>query len=266
MLVEGYFGEDAAIRRIACESVLMLGGPRALLMQAAHPLVAAGIVDHSRFRQDPWRRLARTMAALYTIVFGTREQAERIGAITRAARGGVRGRRGRRVYTAADPGLMLWVHSTLVDTGLAMYETYVRRVEPEMAEEFYEQMKVVATVFGVPPDVHPPTLADFRSYQRSLLESGEVRVGADARAVAATVFSPPAPLPLRPALRALAAQSAGLLPPALREQYGLRWTRADGLALRASSQLCRRLVPLLPPALRRTERLPLRLLTAFAGL
>src|SRR5439155_419089 len=67
MLVEGYFGEDAAIRRIACESVLMLGGPRALLMQAAHPLVAAGIVDHSRFRQDPWRRLARTMAALYTI-------------------------------------------------------------------------------------------------------------------------------------------------------------------------------------------------------
>ena len=65
LLVEGHFGEDAAIRRIACESVLMLGGPRALLMQAAHPLVAAGIVDHSRFRQDPWRRLARTMAALY---------------------------------------------------------------------------------------------------------------------------------------------------------------------------------------------------------
>ena len=129
MLVEGYFGVDAAIRRIAREPVLMLGGPRALLMQAAHPLVAAGIVDHSHFQQDPWRRLARTMTALYTIVFGTQEQAEHIGAITRAAHGGVRGRRGRRVYTAADPGLMLWVHSTLVDTGLAMYETYVRRCQ-----------------------------------------------------------------------------------------------------------------------------------------
>ena len=266
VLVEGYFSEDAAIRRIARESVLMLGGPRALLMQAAHPLVAAGIVDHSHFQQDPWRRLARTMTALYTIVFGTQEQAERIGAITRAAHGQVHGWRGRHAYTAADPRLMLWVHSTLVDTGLAMYETYVRRVEPATAEEFYEQMKIVATVFGVPPDVHPPTLADFRSYQRSLLESGEVRVGADARAVAATVLSPPVPLPLRPALRALAAQSAGLLPLALREQYGLRWTRADGLALRASSQSCRRLVPLLPPALRRTERLPLRVLTAFAAL
>jgi uncharacterized protein (DUF2236 family) len=263
---EGLFGEDAAIRRIARESVLMLGGPRALLMQAAHPLVAAGIVDHSRFRQDPWRRLARTMTALYTIVFGTREQAERVGAITRAAHGRVRGRRGRSTYSAADPALMLWVHSTLVDTGLAMYETYVRRVEPETADEFYEQMKLVATVFGVPPDLHPPTLADFRSYQRSLLESGEVRVTADARAVAAAVLAPPVPLPLQPALRALAAQSVGLLPPTLREQYGLRWTRADRLALQASSQSCRRLLPLLPPALRRTERLPLRLLTALAGL
>jgi uncharacterized protein (DUF2236 family) len=144
------------------------------------------------------------------------------------------------------------VHSTLVDTGLVMYETYVRQLEPATREDFYQQMKVVATVFGVPPDVHPPTLTDFRSYQRALLESGEV--------------APPAPLPLRPALRAIATLGAGLLPPTLREQYGLSWTRADGLALRASSQSCRRLLPLLPPALRQTERLPLRLLATFARL
>jgi uncharacterized protein (DUF2236 family) len=266
MAADGYFGEDAAIRYIARESVLMLGGPRALLMQAAHPLVAAGIVGHSRFRQDAWRRLARTMTALYTIVFGTRAQGEHIGAITRAAHSRVSGTRGGRTYSAADPALMLWVHSTLVDTGLAVYETYVGRVEPMIAEEFYEQMKVVATVFGVPPEIHPPTLADFRSYQRSLLDSGEVRVSADAHAVAAAMFAPPVPLPLRPALRALATQGVGLLPPTLREQYGLPWTRADRLALLASSRSCRRLVPLLPPVLRRTERLPLRLLTAVAGL
>ena len=266
MPAEGHFGDADAIRRIARESVLMLGGPRALLMQAAHPLVAAGIVDHSRFRHDAWRRLARTMTALYTIVFGTHAQAEQIGAITRAAHEHVRGTRDGRTYSADDPALMLWVHSTLVDTGLTMYETYVRRIEPAIAEEFYEQMKVVATVFGVPPAIHPPTLADFRSYQRSLLESGEVRVCADARAVAAAVLAPPVPLPLRPVLRALATQGVGLLPPTLREQYELPWTRADRLTLLASSQSCRRLVPLLPPALRRTERLPLRLLTALAGL
>ena len=72
--MDGTFDDSSAIRRVGRESVLMLGGPRALLMQAAHPLVAAGIVDHSHYREDPWRRLARTMAALYTIVFGTRER------------------------------------------------------------------------------------------------------------------------------------------------------------------------------------------------
>ena len=258
--MDGYFAEESAIRRIGRESALMLGGPRALLMQAAHPRVAAGIVDHSRFREDPWRRLARTMAALYTIVFGTQAEGERMGAIARAAHRRVRGSRDGHPYSAADPDLMLWVHSTLVDTGLALYELYVRRLEPAEAGEFYEQMKVVARVFGVPDDVHPATLHDFRAYQRELIHTGTVRVGDDARAIAATVLSPPVPLPLRPALRMLAAQTAGLLPGELREQYGIR------RPLPGTVGSTRRLLPLLPPQLRRTERLPLRVLTAFAGL
>jgi uncharacterized protein (DUF2236 family) len=258
--MDGYFSGDSAIRRIGRESVLMLGGPRALLMQAAHPLVAAGIVDHSRYGEEPWRRLARTMAALYTIVFGTQAEGDRMGEITRTAHRSVRGSRSGRAYSAADPDLMLWVHSTLVDTGLALYELYVRPLQPAEAEEFYEQMQVVAHVFGVPDDVHPPTLAAFRAYQRDLIESGTVRVGDDARAVAATVLSPPVPLPLRPALRLLAGQTAGLLPAELREQYGIR------RPLPGAAGSMRRLVPLLPAQLRRTERLPLRVLTAFAGL
>jgi uncharacterized protein (DUF2236 family) len=263
--MDGYFDDTSAIRRIGRESVLMLGGPRALLLQAAHPRVAAGIVDHSRYREDPWRRLARTMAALYTIVFGTRAQADRMGELTRAAHRRVRGERDGRAYDAADPELMLWVHSTLVDTGLAMYETYVGPVEAVLAEEFYAQMRIVGTVFGVPADVHPPTLADFHAYRRAMLET-ELRVGEDARAVAETVLHPPVPLPLRPGLRALALQSAGTLPPELREQYGIRWSPLERAALYASSRSSRRLVPLVPAPLRRTERLPLRLLTAFAGL
>ena len=264
--MDGYFSDDDAIRRIARESVLMLGGPRALLMQAAHPLVAAGIVDHSRFRADPWRRLARTMAALYTIVFGTRAEGDRMGAISRAAHRRVRGARNGCRYSGSDPDLMLWVHATLVDTGLTMYETYVGALEATVAEEFYEQMKVVATVFGVPADLHPPTLAEFREYERDLIASGVVQVGPDAREVAEAVLSPPVPLPLRPALRALAMQGAFLLPPALREQYELHYTRADRLALDASARSARQLLPLVPAPLRRMERLPLRLLTSFAGL
>jgi uncharacterized protein (DUF2236 family) len=265
--MDGYFGDDSAIRRIGRESVLMLGGGRALLMQAAHPLVAAGIVDHSHYRADPWRRLARTMTALYTIVFGTREEADRMGAIVRTVHGRVRGERGGRRYSAADPELMLWVHSTLVDTGLAMYETYVGPISRALAEEFYAQMKTVATVFGAPEEIHPRTLAEFRAYQRGMIASGEVRVGSDARAVADSIMQPPVPAPLRPAARALALSNVGLLPKPLREQYGLRWSRAHGLWLAASSRSSRRLVvPLLPKPLRLTQRVPLRVLTAFAKL
>jgi uncharacterized protein (DUF2236 family) len=262
----GYFEADSPIQRVGRESVLMLGGGRALLMQAAHPLVAAGIVDHSGYGADPWRRLARTMTALYTIVFGTREEADRIGAIVQRVHGHVRGERNGTPYSAADPDLMLWVHSTLVDTGLTMYETYVGPVAPALAEGFYEQMKTVATVFGAPPEIHPPTLADFRAYQQRMLES-ELRVGPDALEVARSILEPPVPAPLRPAARALVLANVGLLPLELREQYGLRWGRARSAFLTASSRSSRHVVvPLLPKPLRLTQRLPLRVLTAFAKL
>ncbi len=263
--MDGYFDDTSAIRRIGRESVLMLGGPRALLMQAAHPLVAAGIVDHSGYGTDPWRRLARTMTALYTIVFGTREQADRMGALTRHAHLRVRGDRNGQAYSASDPELMLWVHATLVDTGLAMYETYVGRVPAAVAEEFYAQMQVVGTVFGLPKHAHPETLADFRAYLRRMLET-RLQIGADALAVAETVLEPPVPAPLRPAVRAVVLQSAGTLPHELREQYGIRWRATERAAFVAGARSLRRLVPLVPPPLRRTERLPLRLLTAVAGL
>jgi uncharacterized protein (DUF2236 family) len=263
---DGYFRSDSAIQRIGRESVLMLGGGRALLMQAAHPLVAAGIVDHSAYRADPWRRLARTMTALYTIVFATRTEADRIGAIVRTVHRHVRGERDGRPYSAADPELMLWVHSTLVDTGLAMYETYVGPVAPATAEEFYEQMKTVATVFGAPPEIHPPTLADFRAYQREMLET-ELRVGPDAREVARSILEPPVPAALRPAARGVLLANIGLLPAPLREQYGLGWGRARRAFLAASSHSARHVVvPLLPKPLRLTQRVPLRVLAALARL
>lgn len=242
----------------------MLGGGRALLLQAAHPLVAAGIVDHSRYRDDPWRRLARTMTALYTIVFGSRADAARVGELTRSAHMHVRGRRGGVPYAASDPELMLWVHSTLVDNGLLMYETYVAPLAQPDRDEFYAQMKTVGTVFGVAPELHPPTLADLRAYQRRLIETGQVRVGDDARAVAQSILHPPVPAALRPGLREVALATATLLPDELRRQYGLEIGRARRAIHAASARSARAVVPFLPPAIRATERLPLRALAALA--
>ena len=277
---DGYFSPDSAIRRIGREAVLMLGGGRALLMQAAHPLVAAGIVEHSHYADEPWRRLARTMTMLYTIVFGTKVEADRAGAAVRAVHERVGGRLAERVgryaagtrYAASDPDLMLWVHSTLVDTGVVMYETYVGQLSADDREAFFREMNVVAEVFGTPRSVLPATFAEFEDYRRAMVSGGELAVGPPARAVASVVLDPPVPAALKPAFRALRPTTIGLLPESLRDQYGLRWGGGRGRVLATSAGFARSvLVPLLPPAVRVVKAddgprsgVPLRVLAAFA--
>jgi len=255
--VGSLFPRDSAIRRIGSESVLMLGGGRALLMQVAHPVVAAGVRGHSSYETEPWRRLARTMTALYTIVLGTRADADRVGAITRAVHAHVPG--------ADDADAQLWVHATLVDTGLTMYETFVARLRERERAAFYDEMKVVAEIFGVPPRVLPSTIGEFREYERAMIPA--LTVGPDARAVARTVLAPPVPAAVRPFLPAVNLVTVGLLPGPLREQYGFRWTRANALALKLQSRSVRAVLPATPAVLRELEperTIPMRLLAAFA--
>jgi uncharacterized protein (DUF2236 family) len=279
----GYFSPESAVWRIARESVLLLGGGYALLMQAAHPLVAAGIVARSSFRESPWRRLAGTMNAIYTVVYGTRLEADRVAARVHGVHACVRGSIPERLglypagtrYAAREPQLLLWVHGTLVDTALVMYETFVRPLGEKEREAFYVDMKLVAQLFGTPASVIPGTFSDFQDYQRERLASGEIVVTDAAREVAETVLRPPLPVALRPALEAFGVLTAGLLPESLREQYDLPWDRARAALLRASAGGIRRVVlPLLPDIVRsvglerrvRDRRtLPFDPLTAFAG-
>jgi uncharacterized protein (DUF2236 family) len=246
---DGYFTDDSVIRRIGNRSVLMLGGPRALLLQAAHPLVAAGIVGHSRFDAEPWARLARTMTALYTIVFGTREEADRVGAIVQHVHGYVHGELGEDVgvfpagtaYAASDPELMLWVHGTLVDTGIAMHEAYLGPLDADDRAAFYREMSVVARVFGVPDAVLPRTLVDFDEFRRELIACGVLCIGADARTVEASVLRPPVPLVVRPAVRAVTLAGIALLPDDVLDLYGLRLGSVRGAAVTAGRESVRRL-------------------------
>src|SRR5438477_3387872 len=97
----GLFPRHAIIRQVNGEGVLLLGGGRALLMQLAHPSVAAGVGDHSDFRADPFTRLRRTLEASYTMVFGTEEEARRVAAGIRAVHDRVVG----PGYSANDPEL-----------------------------------------------------------------------------------------------------------------------------------------------------------------
>ncbi len=237
---DGYFSPESVIRQLGNSPVTpFLGGGPAVLLQVAHPLVAAGVAQHSGFERDLWRRLVRTLRALYLMAFGTKAEAERAGEIVRAVHTHVAGRTKTRLgrfpagtpYSAADPELMLWVHATLVHSSLEVYERFVRRLTPEDEERYYREMSLVARLFGTPRSVIPRSLADFRDYLTSELAGPTLSVTEPARKVAAVIFEADLPAPMRVVVPAHRLATAGLLPPRLRREYGLRWTPLHELAL-----------------------------------
>jgi uncharacterized protein (DUF2236 family) len=220
-----------------------------VLLQVAHPLVAAGVTQHSDFQHDLWRRLVRTLRALYLIAFGTKAEAERAGEIVRAVHAHVAGTTRTRLgrfpagtrYSASDPELMLWVHATLVHASLEVYERFVQRLPKEDEERYYREMGVVAELFGTPPSVIPRSLADFREYTASELDGPTLSVTVPARKVAAVIFEADLPAPLRVLVPAHRLATGGLLPQRLRDEYGLRWTPLHEYALPLAAQSVRAL-------------------------
>jgi uncharacterized protein (DUF2236 family) len=239
--------------RVGAEGALLLGGGRALILQVAEPRVAAGVAQHSNYRRDAWRRLYRTIDVTSRIVFGDASSSQETAAGLRHRHQRVSGRDDRgQPYRALDPELLMWVHATLVDTSLLVYDRYVRRLnEPERAA-YYEQMKPVAEAYGIPPDRQPSDWTAFRDYWEEMLYG--LRVTETTRDVADVVLNPELPLPARPptwpAVEAIRLLTVGTLPESLRAELDLPWGPLRQRLLAASQGTIRRLLPLLPRLLR----------------
>jgi len=237
---DGYFSPESMVRRLGNSPVTpFLGGGAAVLLQVAHPLVACGVVEHSGYDGNLWRRLVGTLRALYLITFGDREEAERAGAAVQAVHARVHGRTREQLgpfppgtsYSASDPELMLWVHATLVYSSLAAYERFVQPLTADERERYYEDMNLVARLFGTPAEVLPHSYDTFRTYFETQLQSGTITVTRPAREVAGVILAAALPAPLRLLAPAHRLATAHILPPKLRHQYGLRWTTLHDLAL-----------------------------------
>jgi uncharacterized protein (DUF2236 family) len=240
--------------RIGSEGALLLGGGRALILQVAHPGVAAGVAQHSNYRGAPWRRLYRTIEVTSRIVFGDRGSSAEAAAELRRRHERVTGcdDRGER-YRALDPELLMWVHATLVDTSLLIYHRYVRRLDEAEMARYYEEMMPVAEAYGIPRDRQPRDWPAFRDYWDEMLLSG-LRITETTRDVADSVLRPDLPLLARPAalpaIQVIRLVTIGTLPGSSREELGLPWGPLRERLLSASSETIRRLLPLLPSPLR----------------
>jgi uncharacterized protein (DUF2236 family) len=266
----GLYGPDSEAWRLNREAMLLLGaGPRALLLQIAHPAVAAGVNDHSDFRTDPWRRLAGTLRSYLTIVYGStvaaRAEIRRLNSLHRGITG--------PGYAARDPELSLWVHATLVDSTIAVADAWLEPLSGQRRAAYYAETVPIGRAFGVPEVLLPADVATFDRYVAAMLApDGPVRVSPIARELAAVILRPPLaplasllPLPTSAARAALGRvppatygwtlwPSLGLLPPSVRDDYGLAWGPRERLVsawLVAGFRVWR---PLLPASFRQMPK------------
>jgi uncharacterized protein (DUF2236 family) len=261
--MEGYFTDHSMLRRVHRERAIALSGPRALLMQAAHPLAVSGLLAHSTDLEEPYDRLARTAEVMSAIGFGTREEADAATRSVRAMHRRVRGTLKQHVgpyaagtpYRADDPELLLWVLFTLVDSGLVVYEKYVARMTDAQRAAYWDDYKVVGRLFGLRLRDMPNTLDDLREYRREMLASGRLVVTDWARTRARQiVLEPPVPLYVKPLVEAANFVTVALLPAEIRRQYGFSPVPPPAvrraLVAGGAEYVKRFVVPLLPDRLR----------------
>jgi uncharacterized protein (DUF2236 family) len=269
----GLYGPGSEAWRLNREAALLLGaGPRALLLQLAHPLVAAGVEAHSDFRADPWARLAGTLRSYLRIVYGTtpaaRAEIRRLNRLHRGVTG--------PGYDARDPHLSLWVHATLIDSTLATVEAWMEPLTPDRRARFYAESLPIGRLFGIPDGVLPRDIDAFDAYLAAMTgPGGPVHPTPVARELAGVILHPPlAPAvdrgpvaarlgpvaaPLAGILRRLPLNAAtwlllpsiGLLPVGIREAYGFAWGPRERLLAAWLVTTWGGWRPLVPPDLRR---------------
>jgi len=240
------------------ESFLLLGGGAALLLQLAHPLVAAGVADHSGFHDEPVRRLYRTIRTMQDIIYEDGHTALTAARQVKRVHAGVHGtlKEGTEAfpagtpYRASDPELLLWVHTTLLATALTTYEQFMPALGAAEREAYYQSSKPVARILGLADADLPVDYAAFRDYFDGMVRSPILALTSTSRTLAENVIYPPISWFPRIAGDALAVATAALLPAEVRDLYGLRWGPRRRFAWRLLRRSLKESLPLMPNVVR----------------
>lgn len=249
------------LHRYADDARIMAGAGYTLLLQVMHPVVGAGVKEHSNFRAEPWKRLLYTLDYVYAVTYGGPERAAAAGRHLRERHKSIKGvdAQGRR-YHALDPTAYAWVHATLFNAIVVGHERFGRPLRRDQIERLYGEYRALGRVIGVREQDLPADHADFQPYfdrmvNEVLEDNASVQDVLDALNRPAM---PPIPMlgdrawrTLRvPMSRVLRVATVGLLPPAARERCGLNWTKTQERELRVLGALSRSTTPVLPRRLR----------------
>jgi uncharacterized protein (DUF2236 family) len=247
-LDQGFFGADSMMWRVNREMMTLFGGARALLMQAAHPLIAAGARQTGSYRRDPWARLIRTVMLQNLITFGrasaATEAIDRINKLHRAIKGvdPVTG----EWYDALDYEQLLWVHIALEVSTVRFYELTVAPLTDAERNQYHEENKLAAELLWLPREYVPDTYPDTEAYVDDMIGSGRLVYTDVAEEVADLIFGAAVPARIKPIWKFVAFAAAGTLDPRLRAFYGVRWSGAQQRWLDTNLQFLRTVRPLVP--------------------
>jgi uncharacterized protein (DUF2236 family) len=247
--------------RIAGDGRLFAGAGYALMLQVAHPVVSAGVAEHSNFQEDPWGRLIRTLDYVNVSVFGGDEAAAQMGRRTREMHKRIKGVMpdGTR-YHSLEPEPFAWVHATLVHSILKVSARFGSKPSAWERETVYQDWREIGEHIGVRPRDLPESHGEFVHYVRHM-ERTALHPTESVRTVLRTMKRPIGPdipyvgerawrVARIPAARGLRLVTIGLLGPAVRERLQLPWSQADRLQFETIAAASRASGPLLPQAAR----------------
>jgi uncharacterized protein (DUF2236 family) len=249
--LSGVFGPRSITWQVDREAAIFLGAGRALLLQLAHPWVAAAIEQHSDTFANPIGRFHRTFSTVFTMVFGSLDQS--LDAARRLHRrhaeiSGTLPFPAGSTYCANEVSALRWVHATLWDTALLTYALVLGALARDQQERYYAESRRFAALFGIPGQRLPPDWTAFSAYIAAMIESSTLTVTEAARAMAHRLLAGADTwLPVPSGYKAL---TAALLPPRIRDAFALSYGQAEQNAAQQFVARTRRIYPFLPSRLR----------------
>ena len=249
----GYFGSDSMMWRVNKEITVLFGGARALLMHAAHPLIAAGARQTSFYQRDPWKRLIRTLSLQNSVTFGTKEEADdsatRINKLHEVIKGEdeVTG----KIQDALDHEQLLWVHACLQLSSIYFYEKTVKKLTEEEKNQYHKENMLSANLVLIDTNNMPKTHEELKEWviQKSKQESYLLHTDV-AQDVFEIIGGGPVPAHIKPIWPFISFTAYNTLPKEFKNIYGLKETKIKNIIVNINLKLLKITRPFLPPFFR----------------
>ena len=249
----GYFGPNSMMWKVNKEITVLFGGARALLMHAAHPLIAAGARQTSFYQRDPWKRLIRTLSLQNSVTFGTKQEADesahRINKLHEVIKGKDEVSGG--TYDALDHEQLLWVHACLQISSLYFYEKTVKKLSIQEKNLYHLENMIAAEMVLVDKNLMPKTHEELKNWVIEKSNEKDYLVYTDvAKDVAEIIAGGPVPTHIKPIWPFIAFTAFHTLPPEFKKIYGIKTTTLKKYLLGFNLSLLKFTRPFLPPFFR----------------